>query len=549
MKTNRSIYIILPLTVSIFMIIGVFLGREMGRQQGRAMLFQHNSFNENDKLNQVLSFIKSDYVDTVKEKMILEETIQELLQNLDPHSYYIPGNKYSQMNDPLEGNFEGIGVEFRIVEDTVVIIQALGGGPSEKSGIMAGDRIIAVDGENITGEEIGNQDVIKRLKGPKDTEVNVKVVRKGEKEALDFKIIRDKIPFHSIDAAYMLDNNTAYIKIARFARTTYDEFLTAITDLKSRGMEDMVLDLRNNTGGLMKASIDLADEFLKKGELIVYTKGKSRDRIDYIATSRGSLEDIDLAVLINEGSASASEILAGAIQDNDRGLIVGRRSFGKGLVQESVQWPDGSAIRLTVARYYTPSGRSIQKSYDEGIDKYNEEAYQRYLNGEMYSKDSIDLPDSLKFYTASGKVVYGGGGITPDLFIGLDTSNFSDYYRKLSYQGVFYQFGFEYVDKHRNELEKIYSESNFVERFKVDDSVLKEFYQYSQIKGFEDVESSMQDDVLALAKNRIKGSIGRNFAGDNVFYNILNSEDRVVVETLQMLNEKNPLMTQQVSLD
>lgn len=546
MKEKRSIFIILPLIIAAFMILGIFLGRELGKQQGRALLFKQTELSENDKLQQVLSFIRSDYVDTIKEEMILEETIQELLQNLDPHSYYIPGKQFAEMNDPLEGNFEGIGVEFRIVEDTVVIIQALGGGPSEKVGIMAGDRIIEVDGKPITGPKIGNRDVIKSLKGPKGTEVAVKVLRKSETAPIDFTIVRDKIPFHSIEAAYMLDDNTAYIKVARFARTTYDEFKIATTELRKLGMQDIILDLRNNTGGLMKAAIDLADEFLKDGELIVYTKGKSRDRVEYFASKRGSLENTDVAILINEGSASASEILAGAIQDNDRGLIVGRRSFGKGLVQESVQWPDGSAIRLTVARYYTPSGRSIQKPYDEGNDKYNEEAYQRYLKGELFSKDSIDFPDSLKYFTAGGKVVYGGGGITPDLFIGIDTNSYSELYRRLNYQGTFYQFGFEYVDQHRERLTRKYGEIDFANNFAIKEALMKEFYEYASNNGFDSLKEKLDSASLDLAKNRIKGSIARNFVGDNAYYEVLNNEDRMVQKTLDRLNAKNPLMTQRV---
>jgi len=546
MSKNKSVYIVLPLIISLFMIAGIFLGRELGKQQGKAMMFQQSSLTEGDKLQQVLAYIKSAYVDTVKEEQILEETIQELLQNLDPHSYYIPGNQYAQMNDPLEGNFEGIGVEFRIVEDTVVIIQALGGGPSEKVGVMAGDRIIEVDGESITGPEIGNQEVIKRLKGEKGTEVVVKVIRNSENEALDFTIIRDKIPFHSIEAAYMIDENTAYVKISRFAKTTYDEFMRASKALLEAGMEDLILDLRNNTGGMMKAAIDISDEFLKKGELIVYTNGKSRERIDYFATTKGSFEDIELAILINEGSASASEILAGAIQDNDRGLIVGRRSFGKGLVQESVQWPDGSAVRLTVARYYTPTGRSIQKSYEDGAEKYNEEAYARYTNGELFSKDSIDFPDSLKYYTAGGKVVYGGGGITPDLFIGIDTSSYSDLYRRLNFQGIFYQFGFEYVDQHRDALASRYQPNKFVSSFSIKEGILAEFFDYAASKGIDSVDRKLDQASIKLAKNRIKGSIARNYAGDNAFYQVINQEDRIVQKTLSRLNQKNPLMSQRV---
>jgi len=470
--------------------------------------------------------------------MIVEKTINEILQNLDPHSYYIPKRDYAQLNDPLEGNFEGIGIEFRIQEDTVVVVRAIGGGPSEKLGIMAGDRIIFVDGENIISEELNNRKVVGMLKGPKGTEVNVRIKRKGESELIDFDIVRDEIPFYSIDATYMVDDKTAYIKIVRFARTTYDEFIQSVEEMYALGMENMVLDLRNNSGGYMKSAIQIADEFLEKEKLIVYTKGKAREKRTFYATPEGRLEDINVAVLINEGSASASEILAGALQDNDRGTIIGRRSFGKGLVQEGVQWPDGSAIRLTVARYYTPTGRSIQKPYEDGLSAYNSEAYDRYTNGELLSLDSIDLPDSLKYYTPEGKIVYGGGGILPDRFVPIDTVGVSNYFGRLNIQGLFYQFGFQYADLNREGLNQKFSESSFVKDFLLSEDLMTEFYQFAEDKGVEFDKSGAQES-MDLIKSRLKASIARNIWGDNIFYEIVNKEDNVIEISLEALKNNN----------
>ena len=344
----------LPIFIAIALAIGVYLGKNMGGQV-QPSLFNNAEFTQNDKLQQIISYISSDYVDTVRSQEIVEETISEILHNLDPHSSYIKKQDYAEMNDPLEGEFDGIGVEFRIQGDTITVVQALAGGPSEELGIMAGDRIIEVDEENVTGKTINNQKVVKLLKGPKGTTVNVGIKRKGEKKLLDFAIRRDKIPVYSVEAEYMIDEKTGYVKVLRFAKETHSEFMTAMRSLKNQGMQQLVLDLRNNGGGYLNSAVDMCDEFLPKGKLIVYTEGKARSKREYVATSRGELENIKVAVLINENSASASEILAGALQDNDVGVIVGRRSFGKGLVQEGMQWPDGSAIRLTVARYYTPT--------------------------------------------------------------------------------------------------------------------------------------------------------------------------------------------------
>ncbi|MBD99781.1 MAG: peptidase S41 [Verrucomicrobia bacterium] len=534
MKKASNPFIYLPLILAISLAVGVYLGRQMVIGTSTQLGFEANDYDEGDKLKQVINFIKSDYVDTVQEQIIVENTINEILQNLDPHSYYIPKRQYNQMNDPLEGNFDGIGIEFRIQEDTVIVVRAIGGGPSEKLGIQSGDRIIQVNDENITGSKISNQKVVKLLKGPKGTEVSIKVRRNGHDELIDFKITRDKIPLHSVDATFMLDAEVGYIKVIRFARTTYDEFVDAIALLEDKGMKKLVLDLRNNSGGYMKSAIDMADEFLEKDKLVVYTKGKARDRKSFYATSRGQLENLSVAILINEGSASASEILAGALQDNDRGVIIGRRSFGKGLVQEGVQWPDGSAIRLTVARYYTPTGRSIQKPYDNGLDAYNQEAFDRYLNGELINTDSIDFPDSLKFYTEKGKLLFGGGGIMPDVFVPLDTQDISAYFMRLNMQSLFYNFGFMYADQNRDQLEEKYTAEAFVETFRIDHSLLGDFYEFATSKGVE-YNSKGAEKSKHIIQNRIKAAVGRNLWGDNVFYEIINKDDILIQRTLEEL--------------
>jgi len=537
MKKASNPFIYLPLILAIALAVGVYLGKQMAVGSSSQLGFEANNYKEGDKLQQVINFIKSDYVDTVQERIIVEETINEILQNLDPHSYYIPKRQYSQMNDPLEGNFDGIGIEFRIQEDTVVVVRAIGGGPSEKLGIQSGDRIVQVNEDDITGSKISNQKVVKLLKGPKGTEVSVKVQRNGLGELIEFNITRDKIPLHSVDAAFMLNTEVGYVKVIRFARTTYDEFIESVESLKEKGMKRLVLDLRNNSGGYMKSAIDIADEFLEKGKLVVYTKGKAREQKSFYATSRGQLENLSVAILINEGSASASEILAGALQDNDRGVIIGRRSFGKGLVQEGVQWPDGSAIRLTVARYYTPTGRSIQKPYENGLDAYNQEAYDRYLNGELISTDSIDFPDSLKYYTEKGKLLFGGGGIMPDVFVPLDTLDISTYFMRLNMQGMFYNYGFLYADQHRDQLEEMYSATDFVDRFKIDQLLLEDFYTHATSKGIEFKQKGAAKSTNII-QNRIKAAIGRNIWGDNVFYEIINEEDLVIQRTLKELTER-----------
>ena len=530
---NKKIIVLLPIIIAITLVVGVFIGQRMA-VVSYTSVFPSGLDSQTNKLNQVINFIKSDYVDTVQESWIVEETINGILQNLDPHSYYIPGEKFNEVNDPLEGEFEGIGVEFRIQEDTVVVVKPIPGGPSEKMGVLAGDRIVEVEGEDITGEDISNKKVMSLLKGPKGTAVNIGVKRKGVENLIPIKINRDKIPIFSVESSYMVDDTVGYVKIIRFARTTYEEFIEATDDLRNKGMKKLILDLRNNGGGYMKAATDLADEFLSKGELIVYTEGKARDRQDVYATSSGNFENTDVVVLINEGSASASEILAGALQDNDRGTIIGRRSFGKGLVQEPMQWSDGSQVRLTVARYYTPTGRSIQKPYEEGTDVYDDDYMDRFDSGELFSRDSIKFPDSLKFFTKKGKVVYGGGGIMPDVFIPIDTIGGSNFYARLNYSGMFYLFGFEYTDENREGLTENYNKSNYTKQFIVNNELLKEFFDFAESKGisYEKLGAIDSEEVI---KNRIKASIGRNLFGNNVFYQVLNKTDKTLQESIKVI--------------
>jgi carboxyl-terminal processing protease len=536
---NKNTIVLFPIIIAITLVVGVFIGQKMAFVS-YSSVFNNSKGNQTNKLNQVINFIKSDYVDTVKERLIVEETINGILQNLDPHSYYIPGEKFNEVNDPLEGEFDGIGVEFRIQEDTVMVVKPIPGGPSEKMGVIAGDRIIEVEKNNITGETINNQKVMKLLKGPKGTSVNIGIQRTGVNKLIEININRDKIPIFSVESSYMIDDTIGYVKIIRFARTTYEEFKTATNELEKQGMNKLVLDLRNNGGGYMKAATDLADEFLKKGQLIVYTEGKARARDDFYASSKGQFENTDVVVLINEGSASASEILAGALQDNDRGTIIGRRSFGKGLVQEPMQWSDGSQIRLTVARYYTPTGRSIQKPYTNGSDEYNDEYYDRYETGELFSADSIKFPDSLRFVTKGGKIVYGGGGIMPDVFIPIDTVGGSNYYARLNYSGLFYLFGFEYTDDNRDNLMSSFIEKSFDQKFVVDKNILDHFFDFAEQKGIGfDKSGALESDELI--KNRIKASIGRNLYGNNVFYQVLNKEDKTLKESTLVLKDKRPV--------
>ncbi|MCB0402037.1 MAG: S41 family peptidase [Flavobacteriales bacterium] len=537
-KNKALVFLLLPLIIVGSVAIGIVLGGILTPSDvnDKNILFQSQQYSSAAKLNEILNYIVDMYVDSVDKKHLTEQSISTMLSELDPHSYYIPAKDFDEMNEPLEGNFDGIGVEFRIKDDTVMIISPIANGPSEKLGIKAGDRIIKVDDKRIAGVGITNDSIIKLLKGPRGTNVEVDIVRPGYSKVFHYKITRDEIPIYSVDAPYIIKGKTGYLRITRFSKTTYEEFMQATQKLLKEGMEKLIIDLRGNGGGVLAASTMIADEMLPKNAMIVYTDGRTRSREEVYATGGGTLEQVEIAILINESSASASEVLAGAIQDNDRGVIIGRRSFGKGLVQEQVMWPDGSALRLTVARYYTPTGRCIQKPYDSNLEAYHAEAYNRFDNGELLSADSIHFPDSLKYYTPSGKLVYGGGGIMPDEFVPLDTTDGTPYLYELRYKGILQDFALNYADTERKILMGKYMNAvSFKNKFKVNDDLFNSLIKYAEEQGM----PRKLDEIMIskeLIRRGIKAAISRNLYNDFGYYVITNEYDQTVQKAIESLN-------------
>jgi len=489
------------------------------------------------KYNAAMQLINYAYVDTVNEARLVEKSIVETLKELDPHSVYISKKDVQKANEPLEGNFDGIGVQFEILKDTISVVHAIPGGPSEQLGIMSGDKIVKIDGETVVGKKITNQFVLDHLRGKRGTKVKVSIFRKGKKELIDFTITRDKIPINSIDAAYMIRPGIGYINLNKFAQTSMQEFIESVTLLKSRGMKDLILDLRNNSGGYMGTAIELSDEFLGPGKLIVYTQGRNAQREDFYSTARGLVETGKLVIMINENSASASEIVSGAIQDWDRGIIVGRRSFGKGLVQRPFQLPDSSQIRLTTARYYNPSGKCIQKPYADGIDKYYQDFSNRMKHGELIHPDSIKFPDSLKFYTSKKRVVYGGGGIMPDVFIPWDSTPISDYYLDLRRKNVTGTFIGDYVDKNRKILQTSYPEfSSFDKNFLIDDAFMADFFTYAEKEGVKKDDKGYAASEK-LIKSQLKGMIAQKLWDMTELYTIINQYDEEVLKAIEVVED------------
>ncbi len=475
-----------------------------------------------NKIGRGLSIIDYFYVDDVEPNDLVEIAFREMLQELDPHSVYMDASETKEANEPLQGKFDGIGVQFQLFKDTILVVSPITGGPSDKLGILAGDKIITIDGEEAFGKKVNNEWVRKRLRGDKGTTVDVEIYRKGESELLEYTITRDKIPIHSVDAYYMSTPVTGYIKINRFSRTTMDEYKEAMTELRAKGMQNLVLDLRNNSGGYLDVAISLADEFLKAGELIVYTEGRRNPRRDAVATTAGEFEKGKLVVLINEGSASASEIVSGAVQDWDRGLIIGRRSFGKGLVQRPFWLPDSSQIRLTIARYYTPTGRSIQKPYDDGVESYFKDLSTRMKHGELMHADSIKFPDSLRYTTPAGRTVYGGGGIMPDLFVAYDSTKYSKYYTSLWRKGVQNSFVTNLMDRKRDYLEAEYADLNtFLKEFIIDDDFIEEFVKYAAKEGVEEDEAGLKQSEEIIS-TQIKALVARNLFDISSYFQIIN---------------------------
>lgn len=487
------------------------------------------------KLHLAYFAIANLYVDETDEAKMVEDAIIGMLEELDPHSVYSDAEEVKKMNEPLVGNFDGIGIQFNMAEDTLFVIQPVSGGPSEKIGIRAGDRIVAVNDTVIAGVKMSNEDIMRRLRGPKGTKVNVKVVRRGVDEQLDFTIVRDKIPVYSLDAFYMIRPGIGYIKINRFGATTYDEFMEALASLKGQGMKDLILDLQGNGGGYLNAAIEIANEFLGKKELIVYTEGNRSPRREFFAKGDGKHQEGRLIVLVNEYSASASEIVAGAVQDQDRGTVVGRRTFGKGLVQRPIDLPDGSMIRLTVARYYTPAGRCIQKPY-ESIEDYNADLIERYNRGEMMSADSIHFPDSLKSLTLKkGRTVYGGGGIMPDCFVPVDTTLFTKYHSQLSNKGVLLKVHFQLIDAYREEWSKKYKDyAVFSKKFELSDKMMKQLIAEGEKEGVKFNEEQFEKSEW-LIKLQLKALIARDLWDMNEYYHTINVVDECVNKAVELL--------------
>jgi carboxyl-terminal processing protease len=492
------------------------------------------------KIGRTLGLIDAFYLDTVDLDELTESVIIDMLRSLDPHSTYISAEDVKEMNEPLQGNFEGIGIQFNLLKDTIIVIEPISGGPSEKVGLRAGDRIISIDGENVTDIGISTNGVRSRLLGPKGTKVNINVFRKGVSDILDFTIIRDKIPINSLDAAYMIDNVTGYVRLNKFAVTTEQEFDNALDTLLKQNMRNIIIDLRGNGGGVMTSATELADNFFQTKNLLVYLMGRKKPREDYKSSGAGPLSLSRVVVLTDEGSASASEIFAGALQDWDRGVIVGRRTFGKGLVQNGYYLTDGSMIRLSIARYYTPTGRLIQRPYNDGYEKYVSDFYDRYSTGEMMSADSVHFPDSLKFTTLINKrTVYGGGGIMPDIFVPADTSDYSDYYRALVRNGVLNSFVLEYADKNRKKITSEFRTfDDFKERFEFSASEIKNFIDEGEKTGVKYNEKQYRKSEKEILKV-LKALVANNIWQTNEYYRIINEDDKVIAKALDIISNQD----------
>lgn len=531
---NSKTAIYLPLALALVLVLGFFLGIKMApvtdNDQG---IFFVNPQRYN-KLTDIINYIEQDYVDSVTRDQLESKAIEGILADLDPHSQYISAADLHVVNEPLIGNFEGIGIQFRIEKDTILVVNTIAGGPSEKVGLAAGDRIVMIDDTLVAGVGLTTDDAMKKLKGERGSSVDVSVFRRSEPGLLDFTIIRDVIPTYSVDISYLVDDKTGYIKVSKFSATTYEEFLKAMHSLLANGMEQLILDLRGNYGGYLQAAIKMSDEFLEENTLIVYTEGFNRPNNYAYATRKGLFKESPVVVLIDEGSASASEIVAGAIQDNDRGTVVGRRSFGKGLVQEQLSLPDGSALRLTVARYHTPTGRNIQRPYDEGIEKYYEEFHERFLNGELESADSIHFNDSLRYVTPGGKVVYGGGGIMPDVFVPAVMDDSEKLYNQLLRRNIIFRYAFEYTDNHRSELSVYDSPDAFKDKFEITDDMMDGMIEAAEKEGI-DVKNRELRASEEKIKVLMKAYIGRNIHDDRGFYPIYHQIDETFQRGYQIL--------------
>ncbi|MVT11559.1 PDZ domain-containing protein [Chitinophaga sp. ysch24] len=535
--SNRKLNVFLPILFAIVLALGMYLGHKMpGANTGaQTLLFSRGA---RAPLQEVMDLLKFKYVDTLQVADLQQEAIEGLLSHLDPHSVYIPPSHLQEVNEDLEGRFQGIGVEFNIIADTVNVISVVAGGPSETAGVQSGDKIIKVNDTLVAGNGISAEKIRKLLRGPKNSKVQVTMLRK--QKMLPIQIIRGDIPLYSIDASYMATPQIGYIKISKFAGTTYQEFMDAIRKLEKAGMTKLVVDLRQNPGGYLDAATRIADELLDDNKLILYTKGQSYPRTDYKCEKPGLFEKGELAILTDEGSASASEILAGAVQDWDRGTIIGRRTFGKGLVQEQFDLSNGGALRLTIARYYIPSGRSIQKSYANGREAYDEDILNRFNHGEFVSKDSIHPLDTVPYKTAGGRIVYGGGGITPDIFIPFDTSRFSNILTGMYSRNTFSNFAYQYYNSHREDFSRYKDPTQFTNQFQVSNELYnsyKSFAAKDSIRGIENIKPRDEAEI----KSRIKALLARQIWSYAGFYQSLNKDDEMMRKAIEVLNNNTPL--------
>ena len=531
----------MPLLMALSAVIGILIGSFYANHFSSNRLSIINS--GTNKLNNLLHIINDQYVDTVNIGNLVETAIPQILSELDPHSVYIPASEAQIVSDDLKGEFYGIGIEFVIREDTIHVQNVIDGGPAQRAGVIAGDKIIAIDGKPYVGDTINSEGAMRRLKGPDKTKVRVGIKRYGSSKPLSVEITRGKITTKSILATYMLDDKTGYIRVKNFGEHTYEEFLAALAELQQQRFSNLVIDLRDNTGGYLEAAVQMANEFLPKDRLIVYTQGRRSQRQDYKSDGRGSYQDFPLVVLINEISASASEIFAGAMQDNDRGTIIGRRSYGKGLVQQQIAFADGSMIRLTVARYYTPSGRCIQKPYAKGDTKdYQQDIINRYENGEFFSKDSIKH-EGPEYHTISGKPVYGGGGITPDIFVAEDTTNITSYYREASMTGLIMQFAFTYTDDNRLKLNN-FKEMQALADYLVKQHTVDKFADYASKRGLQR-RNLMIEKSHKLLETYINSRIIYNILNEQAWVEYLNQDDKAIEEALRFFQQQKKSNTTQ----
>ena len=542
MYRNSKHTIIFPLVLAVGIVLGILLGQFVGRNKAETQLrtfISRAGLTSPNKLMQTCMLVENKYVDSISMDSLTELVIPLMMKELDPHSEYIPARDMQAINESLEGEFDGIGVMFNAATDTVIVLSVIPNGPSAKAGVVAGDRIIQVNDTLVAGVKMPQNDIVKRLRGKRGSEVKLSLKRQGVDDLVDITVVRDAIPLKSIESSFMINDKVGFIRLSQFARTSYVELMRALAELRAQGMKSLIFDLRGNSGGFLDQAIMIVNEFLPAGNLIVYTEDRNGEQIKEYSDGRGTSTDLGLVILIDENSASASEILAGAVQDNDRGTIVGRRSFGKGLVQQQVPYTDGSALRLTIARYYTPTGRSIQKPYQNGQqDEYALDLVNRYNNNEFFSADSIHFADSLKYTTPKGKIVYGGGGIMPDVFIPMDTLDMTKYFMEVSARNILYRYTIEYADKHREALNGVQTMDDLTALLDADKTLLQDFVRYAAQKGVKPVQRDIARS-RKIIEAQLKAYIGRNTVlEDNAFYYNIIPIDKVLLKSIDLLESE-----------